>query len=137
MDPTTLRHVMISAGVFLAVTTVALFARGLLFTALRRWTAQTATSIDDVLLSVIRGPSIFWTIALGLYIGIGTSVLPARMIQIAFSTLHALVILSFTFVAANVASYALRYAAHRAELPLTGLAQGVAKSVVIALGVLI
>jgi small-conductance mechanosensitive channel len=90
-----------------------------------------------VLLSVVRGPSAFWAIALGLYVGLGTSVLPPRMIQVAFSVLHALVILSFTFVAANVASHALRFAAKRAELPLTGLAQGVVKGVVIALGVVV
>jgi small-conductance mechanosensitive channel len=90
-----------------------------------------------VLLSVVRGPSAFWAIALGLYVGLGTSVLPPRMIQISFLVLHALVILSFTFVAANVASHALRFAAQRAELPLTGLTQAVIKGVVITLGVLI
>lgn len=137
MDATTLRPVLISAAVFVAVTVVALVARRLLFAVLRRWTAKTETSIDDAVLSVIRGPSIFWTIALGLYVGIGTSVLPPRMIQIAFTALHSLVILSFTFVTANVASHLLRYAAHRAELPLTGLAQGVVKGVVIALGVVV
>ncbi len=137
MDPATLRQIAISAAVFVAVTGGALFARRLLLSVFRRWAAKTATALDDVLLSVIRGPSIFWAIALGLYVGIGTSVLPPRMIQVSFLGLHALVILSFTFVAANVASHALRYAAQRAELPLTGLAQGVVKGVVIALGVLI
>ncbi len=137
MDPTTLRPVLMSAAVFVAVTVAALFARKLLFAGLQRWTARTDTTIDDALLGVIRGPSIFWTIALGLYVGIGTSVLPPRLIQIAFTVLHALVILSFTFVAANLASHLLRYAAQRAELPLTGLAQGVVTSVVIALGVVV
>lgn len=137
MDPTTLRPVAVSAAVFIAVTVAALFARQILFKVLRRWTAKTETSIDDVLFSVIRGPSIFWTIALGLYIGIGTSVLPPRMIQIAFAVLHALMILSFTFVAANGVSHLLRFAAHRAGLPLTGLAQGVVKGVVIALGAVV
>jgi small-conductance mechanosensitive channel len=137
MDPTTLRQIAISAAVFVAVTGGALFARRLLLSLFRRWAAKTETALDDALLSVIRGPSIFWTIALGLYVGIGTSALPPRMIQIAFLGLHALVILSFTFVGANVASHALRYAAQRAELPLTGLAQGVVKGVVIALGVVV
>jgi small-conductance mechanosensitive channel len=137
MDPATLRQLAISAAVFVAVTGAALFARRLVLSLFRRWAAKTETALDDILLSVIRGPSIFWTIALGLYVGIGTSVLPPRIIQIAFSALHAMVILSFTFVAANVASHALRYAAQRAELPITGLAQGVVKGMVITLGVVV
>jgi small-conductance mechanosensitive channel len=135
MDPATLRQIATSAAVFVAVAGVALFARRIVLSVLKRWAARTETALDDVFLSVIRGPSISWAIAVGLYVGIGTSVLPPRIIQVSFSILHALVILSFTFVAANVASHALRYAAQRAELPLTGLAQVVVKGVVIALGV--
>lgn len=137
MEPTALRQIATSAIVFVAVVAAALFFRRLSLSLLRRWTARTETTIDDALLSVIRGPSVFWAIAVGLYVGIGTSVLPPRGIEVAFSVLHALVILSFTFVAANVASHALRFAAQRAELPLTGLTQVVVKGVVITLGVLI
>jgi small-conductance mechanosensitive channel len=137
MDPTSLRQVVTSAAIFIAVAGVALFARRLVLSLLRRWASKTETALDDIFLSVIRGPSISWAIALGLYVGIGTSVLPPRIIQVSFSILHALVILSFTFVAANAASHALRYAAQRAELPVTGLTQVVVKGVVITLGVLI
>jgi small-conductance mechanosensitive channel len=137
MDPTTLRQIVTSAAIFIAVAGVALFARRILLALLRRWAAKTETALDDIFLSVIRGPSISWAIALGLYVGIGTSVLPTRVIQVSFSILHALVILSFTFVAANIASHALRYAAERAELPVAGLTQVVVKGVIITLGVLI
>ncbi|MFZ5863727.1 MAG: mechanosensitive ion channel family protein [Nitrospirota bacterium] len=137
MDPTTLRQIATSAAIFIAVAGTALFARRLLLALFRRWAAKTETALDDLFLSVIRGPSISWAIALGLYVGIGTSVLPPRIIQVSFSILHALVILSFTFVAANIASHALRYAAERAELPVAGLTQVVVKGVIISLGVLI
>jgi small-conductance mechanosensitive channel len=137
MDPATLRQIATSAAVFVAVAGVALFARRIVLSVLKRWAARTETALDDVFLSVIRGPSISWAIAVGLYVGIGTSVLPPRIIQVSFSILHALVILSFTVVAANIASHALRYSAQRAELPLPGLTQVVVKGVVIALGVLI
>lgn len=137
MDPVTLRQIATSAGVFVAVAGAALALRRVLLSVLQRWAAKTETALDDILLSVIRGPSVFWAVAVGLYVGIGTSVLPPRIIQIAFSLLHVMVILSFTFVAANVASHALRFAAQRAELPLTGLTQVVVKGVVITIGVLI
>jgi small-conductance mechanosensitive channel len=137
MDPVTIRQIATSAAVFVAVAGAALFVRHVLLSVLRRWAASTETAIDEVLLSVIRGPSVFWAFALALYVGIGTSVLPPRVIQVSFSVLHALVILSFTFVAANVASHLLRFAAERAELPLTGLTQVVIKGLVITIGVLI
>src|SRR5574341_1345913 len=134
MDPVTIRQIATSAAVFAVATGLALFVRRLLLSVLRRWANTTETAIDDILLSVIRGPSVFWAVALALYVGIGTSVLPPRVIQVSFSVLHAIVILSFTFVAANVASHLLRFAAERAELPLTGLTQVVVKGVVITIG---
>jgi small-conductance mechanosensitive channel len=137
MDPTTLRPIVTSAAIVIAVAGLALLARRVLLAVFRRWASKTETALDDIFLSVIRGPSMSWAIALGLYVGIGTSVLSPRIIQVSFSILHALVILSFTFVAANIASHALRYAAERAELPVAGLTQVVVKSVVITLGVLI
>ena len=139
MDPTLLRQLVSSAAIFVAAAGLALFARRLLLSLLRRWAAKTETEIDDILLSVIRGPSITWAIALGLYLAIGTSVLPPRIIQASFSLLHILVILSFTFVAANAAEHLLRFAARRADLPLaaTGLTYVVLKGFVISLGVLI
>jgi len=139
MDYESLRHIALSLTVFAVAAGLALFVRRLLLSVLRRWAAKTETAIDDILLGVVRGPSIFWAIALGLYVAIGTSVLPPRIIQLSFSVLHALVILSFTFVAANVASHALRFAAERAELPFasTGLTQVVIKGFVITLGLLI
>ncbi len=139
MDPTLLRQIVSSAAVFVAAAGLALFARRLLLSLLHRWAAKTETEIDDILLSVIRGPSVTWAIALGLYLGIGTSVLPPRIIQASFSLLHILVILSFTFVAANGAEHLLRFAARRADLPLaaTGLTYVVLKGFVISLGVLI
>jgi len=139
MEYESLRQIASSLAVFAVAVGVALLVRRLLLSVLHRWAAKTDTTIDDILLSVVRGPSIFWAIALGLYVGIGTSVLPPRIIQVSFSVLHALVILSFTFVAANVASHALRFAAERAELPFasTGLTQVVIKGFVITLGFLI
>ncbi len=139
MDYGSLRQIVFSLTVFVIAASLALLVRRLLLSVLRRWAAKTETAIDDILLSVVRGPSVFWAIALGLYVGIGTSVLPPRIIQVSFSVLHSLVILSFTFVAANVASHALRFAAERAELPFasTGLTQVVIKGFVITLGLLI
>jgi small-conductance mechanosensitive channel len=134
-----LRSLAYALTVFVVAAGGALFLRHALLSVLRRWAARTETALDDILLSVVRGPSIYWAIALGLYVAIGTSALPVRIIQLSFSALHALVILSFTVVAANIAAQLLRFAATRADLPLaaTGLTYVVLKGFVIGLGIMI
>lgn len=139
MDYTVLRHVASATAVFVAASGTALLLRHLLLSLLRRWAAKTETPLDDILLSVVRNPSIFWALAVGLYSAIGTSHLSARGIAVSFSIIHALLILSFTLVAANVAVHALRFAASRADLPLAsaGLTFVVLRGFIIGLGVLI
>ena len=102
MDYHVLRQVATSVAIFIACTGAALVARHLVLSFLRRWSAKTETPLDDLILAVIRVPSIYWSLALGLYLAIGTSDLPARVISLAFSILHALVIMSFSLVAASV-----------------------------------
>lgn len=139
MDYALLRQVAVSIAVFAAAAGTALVLRHFILSVLKRWSAKTDTTIDDIVVSVIRGPSIYWALALGLYIALGTSHLPSALIRVSFSVLHAVLILSFTLVTANVAAHLLRYAANRADLPMaaTGLTFVVLKGFVIGLGVLI
>lgn len=134
-----IRQVTYSSLLFAAIGGAAFLTRRFLLALLRRWSARTVTRLDNILIGVLRGPSIYWAIAIGLYAAIGTSSLPARAVQISFLLLHALVILSFTLAAANLAAELLRYAARRADLPLaaTGLSYGILKGIIVVLGVLI
>lgn len=137
MDYTHLQHLAFSVAVFAGAAGATLAARHLVLSVLRRWSAATATTVDDMVLTVIRGPSVYWALALGLYVAIGTSSLPSPVIQVSFSVLHALLILSFTLVAANAAAHLLRFAAQRGDLPVAGLTYVVIKGFIIAMGVLI
>ncbi|MEO5656110.1 MAG: mechanosensitive ion channel family protein [Nitrospiria bacterium] len=137
MDYTHLQHLAFSAAVFAGAAGAALAVRHLVLSVLRRWSAATATTVDDRVLLVIRGPSVYWALALGLYVAIGTSSLPARVIAVSFSVLHALLILSFALVTANAAVHLLRYTAQRSDLPVAGLTYVVIKGFIIALGFLI
>lgn len=125
--------------IFIAVTGAGLLLRAWGLRFLTRWSLRTQTRMDDIVLQAVRHPSLFWVAAIGLYLTLGTSELPKAYIAYGFTLLHALVILSVTFVAANLASRIAIYSIQKAEIPIqaTGLTQGVIKVVVITTGVLI
>ncbi|MBI3995553.1 MAG: mechanosensitive ion channel family protein [Nitrospirae bacterium] len=124
---------------FIAVTGVGLLLRAWGLRILTRWSLRTQTRMDDIVLDAVRHPSLFWVAAIGLYLAVGTSELPKAYIAYGFTLLHALVILSVTFVAANLTSRIAIYSIQKAEIPIqaTGLTQGVIKMVVITTGLLI
>jgi len=125
--------------IFIAVTGLGLLLRAWGLRILTRWSLRTQTRMDDIVLDAVRHPSLFWVAAIGLYLAIGTSELPKAYIAYGFTLLHVLVILSVTFVAANLTSRIAIYSIQKAEIPIqaTGLTQGVIKAVVIMTGVLI
>ena len=125
--------------IFIAVTGLGLLLRAWGLRILTRWSLRTQTRMDDIVLDAVRHPSLFWLAAIGLYLAVGTSELPREYIAYGFTLLHVLVILSVTFVAANLTSRIAIYSIQKAEIPIqaTGLTQGVIKAVVIMTGVLI
>ena len=125
----------------LTVTAIAVLLgiRSLGFAVLHRWAKRTDTRLDDVIIAALRTPSLFWAAALGLYIGIALSGLPAPMGTVASRTIHVLIILSITVAAADLSGKLLSLAIERAALPFksTGLAYGIVKGAIYAIGILI
>jgi len=134
-----LKHVALPLIVFVGVVGVGLLLRAWGLKILARWSRKSPTAMADIVLHAVRWPSLLWLAAIGLYFAIGTSELPKDDIGYAFKLLHVLLILSLTFVAANLASRLTVYSIRKAEIPLqaTGLTQGVIKVVVVTIGVLI
>lgn len=130
---------MIPLGIFAGATAVALIVRGILLRLLHRWAEKTETEVDNLFLSALRVPSISWAIAIGLYAAIGTSSLPAPYVAYSLKVIHVLVILSVTFVLANVSSQLVAYSIKKAaiSIPLTGLSQTIIKGTVLVIGFLI
>lgn len=134
-----LYSILFSAVVLSGVTIAGLIVRKFLFAAFQRWARKTETPIDDMVLASLKGPSLLWSVAIGLYVAIGTSELAPKYIEIAFKALHVLVILSVTMVLANLSSKLLTYGIQKTDIPIpvSGLSHAVIKGVVIAVGVMI
>src|SRR3989338_7861554 len=109
---------------FAVLTTVSgacLLFRKLALNMLKRWAEKTETKVDDIILATIRHPSIYWSLAIGLYMAVGLSSFPTK------------------FVLANLISRLTQYAIESRELPLpaTGLSRTIIKAVVLTVGILI
>ncbi|MBI2369317.1 MAG: mechanosensitive ion channel family protein [Deltaproteobacteria bacterium] len=106
---------------------------------LRRWTARTRGQLDDEITAAVRVPSLFWVLAVAVYVAVDISDLPPRLVRAATVVLHALIVLSVTLVSANVAVLAFaRYAARQGTaLPATGLTQAFIRGTILVIGGLV
>jgi small-conductance mechanosensitive channel len=123
---------LISAVVFLGIRSVA-------FKYLHKWSERTETKIDDIILRSLRTPSLYWCVAIALYIGAETSDLPARYVFYFSKAIHIIVIFSITIAVANFSGKIFRNYVQKSDLPLptTGLAYGILKSTILIIGFLI
>jgi small-conductance mechanosensitive channel len=134
-----LKRLFIPASTAFVLTAVLLIARAVCFRILRRWAERTATKVDDLVISSLRSPSIFWAVALGIYLGVAFSNLPARYIFYITRIIHVIVILSVTIAASNLSGRVFKSYIRQSNLPLptTGLAYGLLKAVIIIIGLLV
>lgn len=135
----TLRNLLIPSVIALSSVVILLLARGVAFRFIQRKSAAAARKHDDIVVKAFRAPSVYWCIAIGLYIGIGLSELPAKYIIYISKAVHVLVILSITIATANlVESFFRRYIQQSGlPIPTTGLAFGIMKGTIVGIGFLI
>ena len=133
------KRLIIPVGIALAAAVVLLVIRSISFRLLDRWAERTATKIDDIILAVFKVPTIYWCLAIGLYIGVEASDLPKRYVFYFSNTIHVIVILSITLAVATLAGKVFRDYVQKSNLPIptTGLAYGILKGTIIVLGFLI
>jgi len=126
--------ICVSAG-----TTVALLlARLLSLRILRRWAARTSSPIDDIILAAIRRPSVFWCVAIGLHVGLSMAEIPDKYLFYLLRTIRVLVTFSVTMSASTVVGKIVgRSVQSDLPVPATGLAYGVIKGTVLAIGFVI
>ena len=134
-----IKKVLIPAIIALSSVSVLLIIRGISFRLLHRWAEKTATKLDDIIIMVLKTPSVYWCVAIGLYTGIAISELPERYVFYLSRTIYVIVILSITIAAANLAGKIFRNYVQKSNLPIptTGLAYGILKGTILALGLLI
>jgi len=134
-----LKRVLIPIIIALISTSLLFTIRGIALRLLHRWAERTETKVDDIIIESFKVPSIYWCIAIGLYIGLAVSELPERYLFYFSKTIHVIVIFSITIATANLTGKIFRNYIQRSELPIptTGLAYGIIKGTVIIIGFLI
>jgi small-conductance mechanosensitive channel len=122
------------------ITAIALVViRGIAFKLLHRWAKKTETKLDDIIIGSFKTASIFWCLAIGLYIGTDVSELSKRYIFYFNKVIYIFVILSFTIATANLVGKIFRNYIQKLDLPIptTGLAYGLIKGIILIIGLLI
>jgi small-conductance mechanosensitive channel len=113
--------------------------RSIAFKLLQKWAKNTKTKIDDLTIKALKTPSIYWCLAIGLYIGVALSELSQKYIFYFSKTIHVVVILSITIAIANLSGKIFRNYIQNSNLPIptTGLAYGILKGTIFVIGFLI
>ena len=138
MDPNLKSIFIPSVIALLSIATLFIF-RNITFRILNKWARSTETDIDDIIIKSFKIPSIYWGIAIGLYIGLAVSELPEKYVFYLSKTIHVIVILSITMATANLSGRIFTSYIQRSKLPIptTGLAYGILKGIILVLGLLI
>lgn len=139
MDVHLISKILIPFLIALVSAAVLLMLRGIAFRILHKWAEKTETRIDNITIEVLKVPSIYWCIAIGLYIGVALSDLPAKYILYISKSIHVIVIFSISIAVANLAGKIFTEYVQKANLPIptTGLAYGILKGTILVLGLLI
>ncbi len=134
-----LKRMFIPAIVALISVSALFVIRGIAFRLLHKWAERTETKIDDMVIKSLKTPSIYWCIAIGLYIGVAISELPERYVFYFSKTIHVIVILSITIATANLSGKIFKNYIQKSSLPIptTGLAYGILKGTILVIGLLI
>jgi small-conductance mechanosensitive channel len=140
LDPSSdIAALLIVMGIFLGGTLVLFAVRYFVFRRLRRWAASTTTHYDDLILSAVSTPSLFWCLAVPLDAALHVSGMDTAVREVVTRALTVVVILSMTIVAANVAgglvTQLLKRQSPDGKVP--GLGQAVIRAIVVLLGAMV
>jgi small-conductance mechanosensitive channel len=124
--------ILLSLGIFNFIRIMALRF-------LSRWIDHSESKVGRMVLLSLKTPSFYWCLAIALSIGVGISELPEKYVATINKFIEIILILSITAAAANLIGALLRNYIQKLNLPIptTGLAFGIIKGSILALGFLI
>lgn len=133
------RSIMMSLSVFVGSLLVGWLIRRSLLLWLRKWAAKTETTVDDLIVQSVKGPSGLWVILLSIRLTLRTSHLGPAFIDYGSKIISALLVLSITVLIANVLSnfFLQRTRSLQTPLPVTGISQVIVKAAVYVIGGLV
>ena len=114
-------------------------ARGITIHILRKYESRQRKSGNTFILQSLRIPSLFWCIAIGLYVALELSELPRKYIIVVDRAIYILIIFSVTIAVANFAVRVFENYVQRSDIniPATGIILGVFKATIIIAGILV
>ncbi|MHB8881516.1 MAG: mechanosensitive ion channel family protein [Thermodesulfovibrionales bacterium] len=135
----TIKGLVIPSVIAAVSCCILLIIRAAVFRMIRAWGSKRENRPDNVIIPVFRTPSVYWCIAVGLYLGLALSDLPERYVFYLSKGIHVIVIVSITVAAANLAGGIFRAYIQRSDLavPATGLAYGIMYGSILVMGLLI
>lgn len=115
-----------------------MIGRGIFFRLFHRWAAKTESRLDDLIIGAIRIPSLFWCLAMGLYLGINVSDYDGKYLFYISRSIHILLVFSFTLVAANLIGKIFNHYIQKSDIPIptTGLVNGILRGIIWVLGLI-
>ena len=84
--------------IFFIVVFTGYLLRRIIFARLLRWSSNTKTQLDDIIIGSIRTPFIIWSAMLGIYLSLEFSLMPEEIVLVAGKFLFILGILSVTIL---------------------------------------
>jgi small-conductance mechanosensitive channel len=134
-----LRTLALPIALALGGVLVGLLARRVVLGRLSALAQRTAKGMDDAVVAALRGPVVLWGAMLGLYLAMGVLVMSRAVQQLVQRTLLGLLVLSVSWVVAQLAAAAVRRrtVAGDAQLPAATLVTNLVRILVLATGVLV
>lgn len=127
--------------VAIASSFVLLFLRSLSLKLLRGWAdkKESRVRVCGTLWQSLSVPSIYWCIAVGLYVGMAISDLPGKYVFYFNKTIHVILILSVTLVASGIIVRIFGSQVQKLNIPIstTALVSGVLRGTIVIIGLLI
>ncbi len=116
-----------------------LVARTIFFRLFHRWAVKSESHLDDLIIRSIKVPSIFWCLAIGLYVGIDLSDYSGKYLFYLSRTIHLLLIFSITLAAANLAGKLFNHYFQKSNIPIpaTGLVNGMLQGIFWVVGLIV
>jgi len=133
-------NTLLTPALVSAIAVIIMFIfRAISISLLRRWMKKTGTKAHDLVVGTLKVPSIYWCVAIGLYIGIEISDLPRKYMFYVDKTIYIILIFSITLVVANLFVRIFENYIQKSNItvPATGIVFGVFKGTIIVAGMLI
>lgn len=132
-------HIIFPISIGFGAFIFLLITRKFLINSINKWTEKTETQFDDIVMDSIKTPTFFWALALGVYLGLEVSEIPAKYNILLIKCIYVIFMFSFTVVVSNMVSniFKVYIKDMNPNIPTTGLFTVLIKAVIYILGFLI